>query len=83
MAKAHALALDHVFAGCRDVEQKVDEEVFKKVDFVDIEKAPVGAREKAGLEGFFASRERSLEIESANHTILGCAERKVHHGHAG
>ena len=81
MAKAHALALYHVLARCRDVEQEVDKEVFKKVDFVDIEKAPVGARKKAGLKGFFAPRQRSLEIESTHHTVLGCAERKVHHGH--
>ncbi len=82
MAQAHALALDDIFAGRRDVEQEIDEEVFEQVHFVDVEKSAVGAGEKAGLESLFAARERPLQIESADHAVFGRAEREVHDRHA-
>ena len=77
---AEALALDHVLARGGDVEQEIDEMVLEQIDLVDIEKAAIGLREQARLEGFFAMRERALEIERADDAILGRAQRQIDDG---
>ena len=51
VAERQALALDVVDAHRGGVEQEVDEVVAEQVDLVDVEDAPVGRREQAGLEG--------------------------------
>lgn len=49
-----ALALDHVLAAGGHVDQQVHQMVFQQVDFIDVEKAAVRARQQAGLEGLDA-----------------------------
>ena len=81
VAHAQAFALDHVLARGGDVEQQVDQVVFEQVDLVDVEKAAMGARQQAGLEGLVALRQRALEIERADDAVFGGAERQVDHRH--
>jgi hypothetical protein len=62
---------------CRHVEEEVDDVVLEQVHLVDVEVSPVGAGEKAGLEGLFAARERPFDIERADDAVLGHAEGEV------
>ena len=41
--------------------------VFEQIDFINIEKAAISARQQTGLEGFDALREGTLQIEGADH----------------
>ena len=81
VADRQALALDHVLAGGGDVEQEVDQVVLQEVDLVDIEEAAVGAGQQAGLERLLALGQRPLQVERADHAVLGGAERQVDHRH--
>ena len=45
-----ALAFDSVSARCRNVEQQIYKVILKQVDFIDIKKAAIGAREQSGIE---------------------------------
>ena len=81
VADAQALALDHVLARGRDVEQQVDQVVLEQVDLVDVEKAAIGAGQQAGLERLLAVRQRALEVERADDAVLGGAQRQVDHRH--
>jgi len=80
MANAQSVPLDDVDARGGDVDQQIDEVILEEIDFVDIEKATIGAGEKSGLEGLDPIDERTFEIERADHAVLGCAERHVDHG---
>ena len=81
MAHAQPLALDHVLAGGGDVEQQIDQMILQQIHLVDVQKAAIGAGQQAGLERLDASRQRPLEIERADHAVLGGAERQVDHRH--
>jgi hypothetical protein len=55
--KADALALDHVDAHCRAVEQQIDHVIVEQVDFIDIEHAAVGRGQNARLKVALARSE--------------------------
>ena len=55
--------------------------ILEQIDLVDIEKAAIGARQQPRLERFLAMRQRTLQIECADDTVLGRAERQVDHRH--
>ena len=81
MADAQALALDHVLARRRDVQQQVDQMVLQQVDLVDVEEAPVGAGQQPGLERLLTLGQRPLEVERADDAVLGGAQRQIDHRH--
>lgn len=58
-----------------------DQMILEQVHFVDIEEATVRASEQAGLERLHTLGQRALEIEGADHAILGGTERQIHHRH--
>jgi hypothetical protein len=74
---AETFALDHVLARRRHVEEEVDEVVLEKIGLVDVEKAAMGAGEKAGLERLDALGQRPLEVERAHDPVLRRPERQV------
>jgi hypothetical protein len=78
--EADALALDHVDAHRRAVEQQVDHVVVEQVDFVDIEHAAVGRGQDARLEVAFAPLDRLLDVERADDAIFGGADRQIDKG---
>ena len=81
MAHAEPLALDHVLARGRHVEQQIDQMVLEQVGLVDVEEAAIGARQQAGLERLLAPGQRPLEVEGADDPVLGRAQRQVDHRH--
>ena len=81
VAHRQAFTLDKVFASSRNINQKVDQMVFNQVDFIDVQKAAVGTRQQAGLEGLDTLRLRTLQVRRAHHAVLGGAQRQVHHRH--
>ncbi len=80
VADGEALALDHVLARGRDVEQQVDQMVLQQVDLVDIEEAAVGAGQKPRLESLLGAGQRPFDVERAGDAVLGRAERQVDDG---
>jgi hypothetical protein len=76
-----ALALDHVLARGCDVDQQVDQVVLEQVDLVDVQEAAVRPRQQPGLEVLLAVGERALEVEGAEHAVLGHAQWQVDHRH--
>ena len=52
--------------------------VLQKVHLVDVEEAAVGAGQQARLERLLAADQRALQVERADHAVLGGAERQVH-----
>ena len=81
MPDAETLPLDDVLAGCRHIEQQIDQMILEQIDFVDIEKAAIGARQQPGLERLDALRQRAFQIERADDAVLGRAERQVDDRH--
>ena len=81
MTHAQPLALDHVLARRRDIEQHVDQVVLQQVDLVDVEEAAVGAREQSGLEHLLAVGKSALQIQGSDDAVLGRAERQIDHRH--
>ena len=77
MADRDALALDVAAAHRRRVEQQVDQVVVQQVDLVDVEHAPVGGGEQARLEGAYPLAERLLQVQRADHPVLGGADRQL------
>lgn len=57
--------------------------ILEEVDLVDIEVAPMRAREEPGFVRLLAARECPLEIECPDHAILGGAEREIDDGDRG
>ena len=78
VAERHPLALDVVDAHRGGVEQEVDEVVAEQVDLVDVEDAPVGRGEQAGLERAGAGAQGALEVQAADDAVLGRPDRQVH-----
>ena len=71
VADAQALALDHVLARRRHVEQQVDEMVLQQVGLVDVEEAAMRAGQQTGLERLLAAGQRALQVQRADDAILG------------
>ena len=78
--KADALALDHIDAHGRAVQQQIDHMVVQQVDLVDIEHAAVGRRQDARLEVALALLDRLLDVQRADHAIFGGAHRQIDEG---
>jgi len=57
--------------------------VIQQVDLVDVQYAPVGLGEQAGLERLNALGERLLDVDGATDAVLGGAEGQVDHGDLG
>jgi hypothetical protein len=57
-----ALPLDHVLAGCCDVDQQIDQVVLQQVHLVDIQEPPVRPRQQAGFEGPLPLGQRPLQV---------------------
>jgi hypothetical protein len=66
---AQPLALDHVLAGGRHVEQEVDEVVLEQVHLVHVQEAAVGAGEQPGLVRLLAVRS-AAPGRGADHAVL-------------
>ena len=81
MAQAQALALDGVDARGRHVEQEIHQVVLQQVDLVDVEEAAVGLGQQPRLERLDPGAERPLQVEGADHPVLGRPERQIHHRH--
>jgi hypothetical protein len=67
----HAVALHRGAAHRGRVEQEVDQVVVQQVDLVDVEHAAVRASQQAGLVAGDAASEGLLEVEGAEHAVLG------------
>ena len=80
VADREAVTLDHVFTGLGDVEEEVDDVVFEEVHFVDVEVTPVGAGQKAGLEGLDPLRDGAFDVEGSGDAVFGDAEGQVDDG---
>ena len=77
MADAKALALDNVLARGRHIEQEVDDVIFEQIDFVDVQKTAVRARQQPRLEGLLAMRQRFFDIERTDDAVFRYAERQI------
>ena len=82
VAHAQALAFDHVLARRRDVDEQIHEVILEQVHLVDVEEAAVRARQQPRFERLLAARQRTLQVERADHAILGRTERQIDHGDA-
>ncbi len=81
MPHREPLAFDHVLAGRSDVEQQVDQVILQQVHLIDVQEAAMGARQQPGFKRLHAVRQRALEIQGADHPVLGGTQRQVHHRH--
>ena len=55
--------------------------VVEQVDLVDVKDVSVGFRQDARLEPLRARPQRSLDVDRADHPVLGCVDRQLHHAH--
>jgi len=81
MPHAQAFALDDVLARGGHVDQQIDQVVLEQVDLVEVQEAAVGAGQQPGLEGLDALGQCALEVERADHAVLGRSERQVDDRH--
>ena len=79
VAHRQALALDHVLARGRHVDQQVDQVVLEQVHLVDIEQAAVGLGQQARLKRLFAPRQRAFDVQGPHDTVFGRAQGQVDH----
>mmetsp|Transcript_86442 Transcript_86442/g.193249 ORF Transcript_86442/g.193249 Transcript_86442/m.193249 type:complete len:471 (-) Transcript_86442:36-1448(-) len=80
MPNAHALPLDGVPTACSAVEKNVHKLVVQQVDLVDVEDAPIHARENSGLESLATLEKRALDVDCPGHAVLRGAQRQLHEG---
>ena len=78
VTEADALALHHVHAHCRRVEQQIDNVVIQQIDFIHVEQAAIGRGEHPRLEMPLAMLNGLLDVQRAYHPILGGADRQIH-----
>ncbi|MCY1537516.1 hypothetical protein D9M68_730130 [compost metagenome] len=78
-----AVALHHVDAAGRRVEQRVDERVGQQVDLVDVQHAAMRTRQQAGRELQFVAGQRLPEVERAHEAFEARAQRQRDEGRAG
>ncbi len=72
-----ALSLHGRAAHRGGVEQQVDEVVVEQVDLVDVEDAAVRGGQQARLVDDLAGAEGLLQVERADHAVLGGADRQL------
>ena len=77
MRQFDSLALHAVDAHGGRVQQHVDQVVGKQIDFVDIENAPMGRRQQAGLECFATFAKCLFQVQSSQHAIFGGPQGQV------
>ncbi len=65
-----------VDAAGRDVQQQIDQMVGKQVDLIDIQHATVGLGQHAWREARAAFAQRGVEIQRADQTLFGSAQRQ-------
>ena len=75
MRMGDAVALDMHPPHRGGVEQHVDQMIVQQVDLVDVEHATVGAGQQSGGKRVFAVAQHPLQIQRADHPILGRAQR--------
>ena len=78
VGEGDALALDHVDAHGRRVEQQVNHVVVEQVDLIHVQQAAVGRRQHARLEVALALLDGLLDVQRAHDAVLGGADRQVH-----
>src|SRR5688572_7665711 len=61
MFDGHAFALNSISSCGRNVQQKIDEMVFEKVDLVYVQKAAIGPSQQPGIESLSTLRERAFD----------------------
>ena len=81
MAHAQSLTLHHVLTRGGHVNQQVNQMVFQQIDFVDIQKATVRARQQPGLKGFDTLGQRTFQIKRTDDPVFGSTQRQVNHRH--
>ena len=77
VAVRDAVALDVHPAHRRGVEQHVDKVVVQQVDLVDVQHAAVRARQQARRERVLTVAQHPLQIQRADHPVLGGADRQL------
>lgn len=60
------------------VEQDVDEVVVQQVDLVDVENTAVCTGQQARREGVLTVAQHLLQVEGADHPVLGRPDRQLH-----
>ena len=77
----HPVALDRRAAHRRGVEQQVDEVVVQQVDLVDVQDPAVRLGEQPGLVVRLAGGQGALEVQRAEHPVLGGTDRQLDEPH--
>ena len=77
VAVRDAVAFDVHPAHRGGVEQHVDEVVVQQVDLVDVQHAAVRARQQTRREGVLAVAQHALQIQRADHPVLGGADGQL------
>ncbi len=55
--------------------------VLQQIDFIDIQKSAICARQQARFKRFFAACQRTLKIQRTNHAIFSSPQRQIDHRH--
>ena len=82
MMEGDAFPFHPIDAGCRAVEQRIDQMVVEEVDLVDIENAAVGVGQQTRLERPPPISQDGLEVDRSDDAVLRRRHRKVHHPYA-
>ena len=69
-ASPRVTGLTDVFAGRRNIEQKIDQMIFKQVGFIDVKEPAMRAGQQSRLECLLAARQRPFQIERADNAVL-------------
>ncbi|PQM47160.1 hypothetical protein C1Y40_02657 [Mycobacterium talmoniae] len=59
------------------VEQHIDQVIVQQVDLVDVEDTAVGAGQQARRKGVFPVAQHPLQIQGADHPVLGRTDRQL------
>ena len=74
-------ALDDVDSRRRRVQQDIDDVIVEQVHLVDIQHVAVRAAEYTAFEPLDAGGERGLQVDGADHPVLGCVDRQLDDAH--
>src|SRR5438094_505237 len=77
----NAFAFDDVHAHGRGIEEDVDQVIVEQVDLIHVEDVAVRFRENTWLEAALAALDGRLDVDSADHTILGGVDRQLDDAH--
>jgi hypothetical protein len=79
MPDTQSVTLHHVYARDSDVQQQVHEVVLQQVDFVDVEKSPVGRSQQSGFESLDAGGQRLFQVQCPNDPVFTGTQWQVNH----